>query len=95
MAGHFFGPERVRLGLQGAVDMEPQVTLGANGRRSLAVEEGREAVNDSLVVHEDVHWLFSGGDKVEQGERLGPLGRLGEALDAGRVSRCLGPWKTP
>ena len=48
-------------------------------------KEAVEAVDDRLVVHEDVHRVFRGGHQVEEGEGLGPLGGLGKAMDAGGV----------
>ena len=51
----------------------------------VAVQKGLEAVDDGLVVDEHVDWPFGGGNKVQEGQRFGALGVLGETVHASRV----------
>ena len=50
----------------------------------MAVKKGLEAIDDGLVVDEDVDWPFGGGHEVQDGERFGALGILCEPVHAGR-----------
>ena len=85
VAGNFLNPEEVWLRLQDAVHLAPEVALGAVNRWGEAVQKGLEAVDNSLVVNEDVHWPFGGGHEVKDGKRFGTLGILGKPVHARRV----------
>ena len=65
--------------------LAPEVALGAVNRWGLAVQEGLEAVDNSLVVNKNVHRPFGGGHEVEDGERFGTLGVLGKPVHARRM----------
>ena len=85
VAGNFLDPEEVGLSLQDAVHLAPEVALGAVNRWGAAIQKGLEAVDNSLVVDEDVDWPFGSSDEVKEGERFGPLGILGKPVHARRV----------
>ena len=85
VAGDFLDAEEVGLGLQPSVDLAPEIALRPFGRGREAVQEGREAVHDTLVVNEDVHRPLGSGDQVQEGEGFRSLGVLGEAVDPRRM----------
>ena len=85
VTGNFLDAEEVWLGLQYTVHMAPEVALRPVGGWRFSVQHGLEALDNGLVVDEDVDRSFCGGDEVQDGQRFSALGVLGKPVDAGGV----------
>ena len=80
VTGHLFHTEEIGLGSHGTVDGGPECVVVACWWR-LALQNGREAIDDSLVVDEDVSRPLGSSRQVHYGECLGNLGVLREPVD--------------
>ena len=56
----------------------------------MAIKNGLEPVNNGFVVDKDMDRSFGAGSEVDDGEGLGDLGVLREAMDAGAVVHAMG-----
>ena len=89
VAGDFFDAKHIRFGLNAPVNLGPKVGMSTLGR-GMTVENGLEPVHNGFVVNEDVDRSFGTGSEVDNGEGLGNLGVLNEAMDAGAVVHAMG-----
>ena len=84
VAGHFFNSKHVRFGLHTSVDLSPEGGMGAL-RWGVAIEDVLESIYHGFVVDKDVDRSLSAGGEVHDGQSLGDLGILGEAMNSGAV----------
>ena len=88
VAGDFLDSEHVGLGHDASVDHRPELGVRAL-RRRVAVEDALESVHHGLVVHVDVHRPLGARCEMDNGQGLGNLSVLCEAVHSRTIVHAM------
>ena len=84
VAGHFFDTKHPRFGQYTSGDLRPEFRVSALWW-GIAIQDALESVDHCLVVDKDVDGPLGAGGEVDNGQGLGNLGILGNAVNSGAV----------